>query len=861
MQDIERQKFSLAPHPIEREKGKRRLEPTEDWHANAVKAKREILKHANGAVFRKVLEETEAKELIERIGSECDESFIHDFRSWIAGIGKRSDYVRAGVPLSSVGQGKPISRDKEVIGFIDKLTGRVIDYYAEIANMKMRGPGVAANGGPAKLKDLWNYFKYVVRNEPINPEDFAYYREPVDNALTGNQEGIVDSINEAPSLRNHKRSLMKNNREELLKRDANEDAQSKKKETPKEQAKDVSGTTAPEVKEAAAAGASLAPPPSDALNGGSPPLVSDDDIVVKDIVKNATKGEKRGAGVKSKSSKRSRTISKESSEKDLEKLADKDGDKIRDEKEFEDAATYTRYLSAKYESGKEESGGPAEAPPAAPNASESSVVESVEEKKESPPPEPEKVAAPVPTPTPQEAPAPASPSSLPPPEPKKAEPQPEPMIVEPAKVEEKKEVASPSAPVAAPSPAPEPTRAIVNEERSKAIEKARENVSRREVEADYARRYKEEKALADREVYNDVRNDGRPRAIIDNKLSALKAGVAAADVGVEPPREWFINYDLWEEALKAFRNKEGLATLPSIKIPDIGGAARSAIDIAKQVPIGDMARAALEKAKQVPLPALSLPSMSLPSLPSIPSIPSFSSNQSELPPEEPSWMYIRQPQQQASLPPPSSPAPYSPSIPPPAQEAPLRTGYGGSSGFGASFGAGPVRQPEVVPSQQPQLSPQQNEYYNHLLERSRATAEANRAMSSNLREARDVIGENLDEGVRMLEQHRRNAKARLEATIKVLTDSERSSIRQLRNALEVRPQAIVNDATENQLKSKSLEEIASLAKEKIERFTPKRVSEHFNESLAKLIASEYKIANGRTPLRTLMLQAVAAAAA
>jgi hypothetical protein len=655
---------------------------------------------------------------------------------------------------------------------------------------------------------------------------------------------------------------MKNNREELLKRDANEDAQSKKKETPKEQAKDVSGTTAPEVKEAAAAGASLAPPPSDALNGGSPPLVSDDDIVVKDIVKNATKGEKRGAGVKSKSSKRSRTISKESSEKDLEKLADKDGDKIRDEKEFEDAATYTRYLSAKYESGKEESGGPAEAPPAAPNASESSVVESAstsakEEKKESPLPEP---APQVQESPPQEAPAPASP---PPPEPKKAEPQPEPMIVEPAKVEEKKEATTPPTPVVAPSPAPEPTRAIVNEERSKAIEKARENVSRREVEADYARRYKEEKALADREVYNDVRNDGRPRAIIDNKLSALKAGVAAADVGVEPPREWFINYDLWEEALKAFRNKEGLATLPSIKIPDIGGAARSAIDIAKQVPIGDMARAALEKAKQVPLPALSLPSMSLPSLPSIPSFSSGgapSNQESELPAEVPSWMYIRQPQQQASLPPPS-PAPYSPSIPPPAQEAPLRTGYGGSSGFGASFGAGPVRQPEVVPSQQPRLSPQQSEHYDRLLERSRATAEANRAMSSNLREARDVIGENLDEGVRMLEQHRRNAKARLEATIKVLTDSERSSIRQLRNALEVRPQAIVNDATENQLKSKSLEEIASLAKEKIERFTPKRVSEHFNESLAKLIASEYKIANGRTPLRTLMLQAVAAAAA
>lgn len=63
------------------------------------------------------------------------------------------------VPLTSVGQGKALSRDKEVIGFIDKLTGRVIDYWSEIEQMKLRGPGLARNGGAAKMRDLWNYFK------------------------------------------------------------------------------------------------------------------------------------------------------------------------------------------------------------------------------------------------------------------------------------------------------------------------------------------------------------------------------------------------------------------------------------------------------------------------------------------------------------------------------------------------------------------------------------------------------------------------------------------------------------------------------------------------------------------------------
>lgn len=87
MADIEQHKFSLQPHPIEREKGKRTLEPTQDWHDNAVKAKRTLLKHAGGRIFKRTLEEVEAKEVIERINGEVNEEFIHDWRNWMAGIG------------------------------------------------------------------------------------------------------------------------------------------------------------------------------------------------------------------------------------------------------------------------------------------------------------------------------------------------------------------------------------------------------------------------------------------------------------------------------------------------------------------------------------------------------------------------------------------------------------------------------------------------------------------------------------------------------------------------------------------------------------------------------------------------------
>lgn len=82
MLDIERTKFALAPHPLEREGGKRKLEPTQEWKNNAVKARRAILERANGPVFKKVLQETEAAELVERIGSELDEEYIHGAHPW-----------------------------------------------------------------------------------------------------------------------------------------------------------------------------------------------------------------------------------------------------------------------------------------------------------------------------------------------------------------------------------------------------------------------------------------------------------------------------------------------------------------------------------------------------------------------------------------------------------------------------------------------------------------------------------------------------------------------------------------------------------------------------------------------------------
>lgn len=243
MPEMDRTKFELAPHPLEQEGGKRKLEPTPEWQAEAVKARRVILNRAGSSIFKKVLEETEAKETIAKIGEKVSDEYIHDFRNFIAGIGKRSDYVKGGIPLTAVGQGKPLSRDKSVVGFIDRLTGRVIDYYAEIANMKMRGPGVGRYGGPATMKDLWLFFKYVIRNEPVDPEDFMFADDKVDNALVGNQKGITDEPTRGDQLAEFDRDrpsvIYPDDPAEVRLRGKNVDAQTRRNRELDEQMKDV----------------------------------------------------------------------------------------------------------------------------------------------------------------------------------------------------------------------------------------------------------------------------------------------------------------------------------------------------------------------------------------------------------------------------------------------------------------------------------------------------------------------------------------------------------------------------------------------------------------------------------------------
>ena len=237
MPGADRNKFTLEPHPLESEGRKRKLEPTPEFKAREIAKKREaLLKAADNNTIKEELKKAMAREQIEAIPDHVEQDFIHDFHNWVAGIGKRSDYVKAGVPLASVGQGKLVSDHPSVLNYVDGITSRVIDYYSEIAQMKLCGPAVSPRGGPATLDDLWRYFKYVVRNEPVDPRDFQPQPGPgePDTDLVGNQDGIVDEPAEAPSLADKKRSKTEN---EL--REKHADSQVRKKKAPVEVRKEA----------------------------------------------------------------------------------------------------------------------------------------------------------------------------------------------------------------------------------------------------------------------------------------------------------------------------------------------------------------------------------------------------------------------------------------------------------------------------------------------------------------------------------------------------------------------------------------------------------------------------------------------
>src|SRR6185369_14195741 len=63
-------KFNVPPHPMETENNKRKMEPTAEYRAAAVEQKRKLLEQAGSSIFKKVLAETEAKELLDKLGDE-----------------------------------------------------------------------------------------------------------------------------------------------------------------------------------------------------------------------------------------------------------------------------------------------------------------------------------------------------------------------------------------------------------------------------------------------------------------------------------------------------------------------------------------------------------------------------------------------------------------------------------------------------------------------------------------------------------------------------------------------------------------------------------------------------------------------
>jgi hypothetical protein len=105
---------------------------------------------------------------------------VHDFKNWLAGVGYSSDYVKGGIALKHVGQGRPVSAHPSVISYLDRSTSRVLEYEKQLQLLKLR-MGRTTPGSPPSLEDCFRYFKYIVRGEPYDPADWPTVEDAVSN--------------------------------------------------------------------------------------------------------------------------------------------------------------------------------------------------------------------------------------------------------------------------------------------------------------------------------------------------------------------------------------------------------------------------------------------------------------------------------------------------------------------------------------------------------------------------------------------------------------------------------------------------------------------------------------------------------
>lgn len=146
MPDKDRRKFGVSAHPLAKEWTLKDMRPLPQDLALQVDAfhkayEREARaryneRNTNGSSGKHVIHQAELEEIgrekarhrLESFDKQAQEVFIHDFRNWLAGMGKAEDYVRGGIKLQNVGQGKPLSRHDSVLTYLEETTGRVIDY-------------------------------------------------------------------------------------------------------------------------------------------------------------------------------------------------------------------------------------------------------------------------------------------------------------------------------------------------------------------------------------------------------------------------------------------------------------------------------------------------------------------------------------------------------------------------------------------------------------------------------------------------------------------------------------------------------------------------------------------------------------
>lgn len=111
----------------------------------------------------------EAKLTRKSIKQKLDEDFLRGFTEWLRGAGTKEEYEAAQMPgYENKHPNRPLSDHPTVLRYLEQHEERKARYYQKLSKMLLNQGRMGEKGSDMTIDDAWKYYKYVVKNIPMD---------------------------------------------------------------------------------------------------------------------------------------------------------------------------------------------------------------------------------------------------------------------------------------------------------------------------------------------------------------------------------------------------------------------------------------------------------------------------------------------------------------------------------------------------------------------------------------------------------------------------------------------------------------------------------------------------------------------